>query len=485
MRRLSSLILLQLLILGVYAQSPHGESLKLKCSDCHDPASWNAISDSIIFNHNTTDFPLEETHLLVDCKTCHSSLVFEEASSQCVTCHSDVHSMTVGNDCARCHTSRSWLVDYIPELHEENGFPLIGSHGTLSCADCHVSETSLRFDRIGNDCLNCHMDDYSSTQNPNHGVSGFSTNCIDCHNPYSNSWETDFIDHGFFPLIFGHDVKNCTDCHKTGNFSNTSPECVSCHQNDYSGTNSPNHNNAGFSTNCAECHNISAWQPSTWNHDDEYPLLGHHASISKECMLCHAGGYDNTPNTCVGCHLDDYNGTTSPNHKESDFSTDCVECHGEYSWVPSSWNHEPLNGYHASISKECMLCHASGYTNTPTTCVGCHLTDYNNATNPNHAPFNTNCAECHTETSWVPSTFDHDANYFPIYSGKHNQEWNDCIDCHTNSSTYSTFSCINCHEHSDKNKVDNDHVGKIQNPPPYYTYTSAGCFECHPLGKAN
>jgi hypothetical protein len=271
-------------------------------------------------------------------------------------------------------------------------------------------------------------------------------------------------------------------CH-AGGYDNTPTTCVGCHLDDYNGTTSPNHKESDFSTNCTECHGEYSWVPSSWNHE---PLNGYHASIANECMLCHASGYDNTPTTCVGCHLNDFNNTTSPNHNLAQFSNNCLDCHNENSWTPSTWDHNfyPLLGYHATIASSCALCHAGGFTNTPNTCVGCHLTDYNNATNPNHAPFSTNCVECHTETSWVPSTFDHDANYFPIYTGKHKQEWNACIDCHTNSSTYSTFSCINCHEHSDKNKVDNDHVGKIQNPPPYYTYTSAGCFECHPLGNA-
>jgi len=77
----------------------------------------------------------------------------------CASCHVDIHSQSVGNDCVRCHTSETWLVDNIPELHEENGFPLIGSHSNLSCVECHTSETTLRFDRVGNECISCHRDD--------------------------------------------------------------------------------------------------------------------------------------------------------------------------------------------------------------------------------------------------------------------------------------------------------------------------------------
>ena len=46
-------------------------------------------------------------------------------------------------------------------------------------------------------------------------------------------------------------------------------------------------------------------------------------------------------------------------------------------------------------------------------------------TDPDHtaAGFSTDCATCHSETAWEPSTFDHDGLYFPIYSGEHDGEW--------------------------------------------------------------
>ena len=44
------------------------------------------------FNHNKTDFKLEGAHAQIDCKACHTTLVFNEAPNQCATCHKDVHS---------------------------------------------------------------------------------------------------------------------------------------------------------------------------------------------------------------------------------------------------------------------------------------------------------------------------------------------------------------------------------------------------------
>lgn len=116
--------------------------------------------------------------------------------------------------------------------------------------------------------------------------------------------------------------------------------------------------------------------------------------------------------------------------------------------------------------------------NTPNTCVGCHLTDYNATVDPNHksAQFPTDCKSCHDETAWVPSSFDHDGMYFRIYSGTHIQGtvWTTCNTCHTNSSDYSVFTCIQCHQHSNKTEVDLKHKDVRG-----YSYTSPACLSCH------
>jgi len=108
------------------------------------------------------------------------------------------------------------------------------------------------------------------------------------------------------------------------------------------------------------------------------------------------------------------------------------------------------------------------------------LDDYNATTDPPHASaqFSTDCLTCHTQNAWEPSTFDHDSQYFPIYSGKHNNEWNLCSECHTNSSNYSIFSCIDCHEHNQSEmNSEHDDVGG-------YVWESNACYECHPDGIA-
>lgn len=162
---------------------------------------------------------------------------------------------------------------------------------------------------------------------------------------------------------------------------------------------------------------------------------------------------------------------------------DCVMCHTtEPNWNPALFpihnDFYVLEGAHVSLA--CAECHNGNYNNTPTICFGCHASDYNGTTNPNHAAaqFPTDCTLCHTQTAWEPSTFDHDGMYFPIYSGKHEGEWDLCADCHFNSSNYSLFSCINCHEHNNQAEVDDDHDGVNG-----YVYLSSACYACHPDGN--
>ncbi|MFK7921146.1 MAG: hypothetical protein AB8H47_04275 [Bacteroidia bacterium] len=392
------------------AQSPHGEALVIDCAQCHNPAGWELELESMAFDHsNSTSFELEGLHATVDCRLCHADLVFEGAQMDCIDCHNDIHSMTVGNDCVRCHDSNSWLVDEIPELHEENGFPLLGTHSNLSCVECHINETNLRFDRLGNECINCHNDDYLATETPNHQAVGYSTDCIECHTPLGFAWGIGSISHDFFPLELGHDIQDCNQCHTSNVFSDASPDCILCHQTDFNETANPSHTQLGLSNDCVQCHTLDLdWMPARFDiHDQFYALNGAHAEIANDCVECHNGDYVNLPPTdCFGCHQSDYNGA-SPNHATIGFSTDCIQCH--------------------------------------------------------------------TEDEWDPSTFDHDAEYFPINSGSHQGTWNACTECHTTPGNLMVFDCLACHR---ANGTNNAHVGVNG-----YVYESNACFQCHPDGE--
>jgi len=458
MYRLSSIILVLFGCAQIFAQSsPHGKELTIDCAKCHTSESWNVDYKTIKFDHSITDFALEGTHLQTNCTECHTSLVFDDAQTDCISCHTDMHSSTVGNDCARCHTPESWIVNNIPELHEQNGFPLTGSHNSLACAECHTSETNLRFDRVGNDCISCHNDDFNNTKDPDHIAGNFSKDCSLCHSSFQSEWTPSTFEHGFFPLTDGHDIKDCTQCHTNNNFDDTSSDCVSCHQTDFDNSINPNHTAAGFDTDCKQCHTPSPdWVPVTWDHDF-FPLtLGHDV---QDCNACHTtANYTDQIADCVSCHQTDFNNTTDPNHVDAGFPTDCITCHTTNpNWTPATFDHNffPLTDGHDL--PDCKQCHnTANFSDQIADCVSCHQTNYDNTTSPNHtgAGFDTDCVQCHTPSGWTPSTFDH--SFFPLTLGHDVQ---DCATCHT-TTVYADQSadCVSCHQTDFNNTTDPNHV---------------------------
>lgn len=353
MNKIPLLVLMVGVAVQAFSQNPHDADLRINCAACHSPDGWEIPTSAWeagtlvspnteeVFSHDQTNFPLQNRHAEVDCRSCHATLEFTIAQNTCISCHTDLHQMTVGDDCTRCHSTEHWLVDDINEIHLENGFPMLGNHALALCTDCHFSETALRFDRIGNDCINCHLPDYEATTTPDHRAAGFPTECLDCHDMASPNWQWSAggSGHLFFPLTEGHAINDCSACHQNSDFSNTPTDCFACHENDF-------------------------------------------------------------------------RATTSPDHESGNFPMDCAICH--------------------------------------TTAVG-----------------------------WPASAFtQHDEIYFPIFSGKHKGEWNECTDCHTVAGDFSSFSCIDCHEHNNANSLADEH-DEVSN----YSYSSKACYDCHPRGE--
>lgn len=341
MRVLSFLILLLLVFFaGRLTDSPHGSDFKISCATCHSSGGWALDTSVYSFNHNTTKLPLTGQHSKINCRQCHSSLVFSEAKTECVDCHKDIHEATTGSDCSRCHTSESWLVNNVDDIHRMSRFPLMGAHRTADCALCHKSESMVRFDVAGINCIDCHMPEFLATSSPNHTQVGFSQDCVTCHPVNATQWAGSGFNHNFFPLSQSHSI-SCIECHKDGGYSGLNPDCISCHQAEYIAAKVPDHIVSDFPENCKLCHSLSP------------------------------------------------------------------------DWKPANYRQ-------------------------------------------------------------------HDSQSFPIYSGKHDGEWNSCADCHSNSTNYKVFSCLDCHEHN-KSSMDGKHQGEVGG----YSYVSSECLRCHPNGKAD
>ncbi len=445
------------------------------CALCHSPAGWVPAT----FDHGQTAFPLTGAHKTTACNSCHAS-GYSGTPTQCDACH---HSDYTGVDnpnhvsagfstnCAQCHGTSSWSPS--TWSHNQTGFTLTGAHRTVTCNNCH----SVGFAGTASACYACHASDYTSVIDPNHVAGGFPTLCEQCHT--TTAWTPSSFDHNLsgFPLTGAHTSVTCSSCHE-GGYSGTPSACDACHHNDYAGVDDPNHVIAGFSTLCDQCHTTSGWTPAAFDHSlSGFPLTGAHVSVT--CNSCHATGYTGTPSTCFACHSDDYSGVSDPNHTTAGFSTVCTQCHTTAAWTPASYDHNqsgfPLTGAHQAVT--CNSCHAGGYTGTPSECFACHTDDYS-AASPNHlaAGFPTTCQTCHSTTAWTPANWNHDAQYFPIYSGKHREKWDECLDCHINPSSFTAFECIYCHEH---NQVRMDDKHKEEQG---YQYLSTACLGCHPRG---
>ena len=304
--------------------------------------------------------------------------------------------------CEDCHQVNGWQPATFD--HNQTAFPLLGAHLSVDCASCHADG----YAGTPQDCFSCHEADYNGASDPSHD--GFPTTCEDCHQV--SGWQPATFDHNqtAFPLLGAHLSVDCASCHADG-YAGTPQDCFSCHEADYNGASDPSHD--GFPTTCEDCHQVSGWQPATFDHNQTaFPLLGAHLSV--DCASCHADGYAGTPQDCFSCHESDYNGASDPDH--DGFPTTCEDCHQVSGWSPASFDHNqtafPLLGAHQSV--DCASCHADGYAGTPQDCFSCHESDYNSASDPDHDGFPTTCEDCHQVNGWSPASFDHNQTAFPL-----------------------------------------------------------------------
>jgi hypothetical protein len=263
--------------------------------------------------------------------------------------------------------------------------------------------------------------------------------------------------------------------------------CISCHQAAYNGAKTPV-DHTSFPTTCENCHDTSLWTNGKFDHAATgWPLTGSHVSPGKRvCTDCHNaqfGNYNITVTTCISCHQAAFTGATSP-VPHTGFPTTCELCHDTVLWTDATFNHNntpfPLTGLHQSPQyRACADCHVNNnYTSLPLTCIGCHLTTYNNTTNPGHAAQPTffpsaQCSTCHTTAGWLPASFVHTT--YTRFSITHGNANGVCATCHTNSNDYSIFQCTQCHGGNNSANFNHPNVNG-------YVYNSVNCYQCHSGG---
>lgn len=185
-----------------------------------------------------------------------------------------------------------------------------------------------------------------------------------------------------------------------------------------------------------------------------------HADLARDCFACHTPLLGSRPAKCLECHpLEDIGIRTTrglaidKEKKNVAFhqklvESDCVACHSDHRGVNAfrpigQFSHELLQ---VSVRTYCEQCHDG-----PEDAL--------------HRKITGGCAECHTESGWLPATFDHTRHF--RFDRDHET---DCDVCHLNND-YAQYTCYGCHEHSRSN-IREEHVEE-----GIFEYEE--CVECH------
>src|SRR6267154_2028319 len=315
----------------------------------------------------------------------------------------------------------------------------------------------------------------ATSQSP-HG--SLSVPCANCHT--ARGWKpiraVPEFDHNQtqYPLRGMHVGVACTACHIKMVFNNVGSKCQDCHADIHK---------RQLGANCAQCHTVRGWGVSIQqiqDHNNRFPLTGAHAAV--DCDACHKNAanskFQTMSTNCLSCHMKEFRATTNPNHVAGGtaFQAPCEQCHSTDNWMNAKFDHSTtgflLTLGHASPPVTCEQCHKGNYNLGASPCVTCHMADFTNAKNPNHAGagFSQNCETCHTTNpGWSPATFDHSKTNFPL-AGAHTVPPRTCADCHANNNYNITVTtCISCHQ-TDFNNAKS---------PVDHTALPTTCEQCH------
>ena len=307
--------------------------------------------------------------------------------------------------------------------------------------------------------------------------------CEKCH--VATSFKDIRFDHTEteFSVDGHHDKVKCLDCHSVEDFTRVEMTCASCHTDVHRQQMGPY---------CVRCHSSEGWSvfdSERIHASTNFPIVGRHLLL--DCESCHSGmtisRFRQTPSRCVDCHRVDYESVASPNHLTSGFTTECMTCHSMNAWEPATMtDHDAFfpifSGRHGGVWDTCAQCHVGGGNLRVVSCLGCHehdqvLMDPVHSGMTGYSWATPECLTCHP-TGSAGRYGEHDALFFPIFSGAHAGSWNSCATCHPDAANKTNFTCIECHQH-DRTRMDDKHSGEQD-----YTYTPTSCMECHADGRA-
>ena len=349
--------------------------------------------------------------------------------------------------CAGCHGPEGWKPARISRefVHAPRTFPLDGAHARTACTSCH---TVLDFSKAKPACAQCHRDVHTGE---------FGVECARCHTTRAFGDQTNLKrmhELTRFPLRGAHAALACAECHAPAQpgqsqYVGRPTTCIGCHAATVRAVKDPDHQAAGFTQDCSQCHTANSWRGARFDHSTtRFALTGGHAAVS--CDRCHGDGvYRGKPTACAACHQADFAATRTPPHAASGFPTDCTMCHTVKAWSGATFNHDltafALTGAHRTAP--CGRCHTNGvYRGLNSACVSCHQANYAATTRPPHAASGipTACATCHGTSAWLGSAFDHSVTGFPL-AGAHKAVA--CLTCHADGVYHGKSSaCVSCHQ---------------------------------------
>lgn len=170
------------------------------------------------------------------------------------------------------------------------------------------------------------------------------------------------------------------------------------------------------------------------------PLLAGHTHLETDCFACHAPLRGASPQRCMECHaLTDIGVRTTlgasithdrlkTSFHESLLEKDCAACHRAHRVPPLSHRAQPPFSHkllEPAVREQCASCHIAPRDKL-------------------HQQIDGACGQCHGNTKWRPTNFDHD-QYFKL-DDEHDKA---CKLCHIDNN-FKQYSCFGCHEHKER-----------------------------------
>jgi hypothetical protein len=299
-------------------KDPHQNQFGQNCRQCHSEESFKVVKGIKDFDHNKTNYKLEEKHLNVNCKDCHKTKFTDPLKFElCTDCHTDYHREQfakdgVSPDCSQCHSVKGFaLFSYTIEKHNLGAFQLKGAHVAIPCFECHKKLEEWNFRGIGIKCIDCHKDIHQTFISAKYYPE---SDCKICHK--EERWADVSFDHSKteFNLTGAHKKPDCRACHITWDsngtmqqkFTSLSMNCADCHKDNHHKQFEKNGIN-----NCSDCHDTENWKANKFDHNNTaFRLDGKHINVP--CTKCHKlqqegpdiyVKYKLKTFTCESCHF--------------------------------------------------------------------------------------------------------------------------------------------------------------------------------------